>query len=95
MLTGTGGAVQNSPEGSPSSVVGGGPKRVGSGAVGDKLCPKVILEGTRLTKKTEIAFALKMGKTVIGLRTWDIPGIIKAETPGEAMEVALERLSGK
>lgn len=23
-----------------------------------KLCPKIILEGTRLTRKTEIAFAL-------------------------------------
>ena len=27
-------------------------------AMGNKLCPKIILEGTRLTFKTEIAFAL-------------------------------------
>jgi len=26
--------------------------------MGKKLCPKIILEGTRLTMKTEIAFAL-------------------------------------
>jgi uncharacterized protein (TIGR00725 family) len=55
----------------------------------------LIAVGGEYGTLSEIAFALKMGKTVIGLHTWDIPGIIKAETPGEAMEVALERLSGK
>jgi uncharacterized protein (TIGR00725 family) len=29
---------------------------------------------------SEIAFALKMGKTVIGLDTWDIKGVVKAES---------------
>jgi uncharacterized protein (TIGR00725 family) len=42
---------------------------------------------------SEIAFALKMEKPVIGLNTWDIPGIIKAETPKEAMEIAMKLLS--
>jgi uncharacterized protein (TIGR00725 family) len=54
----------------------------------------LIAVGGEYGTLSEIAFALKMGKTVIGLHTWDIPGIIKAETPREAMEVALERLSG-
>jgi len=38
--------------------------------VGDKLCPKVILEGTRLTQKTEIAFALNEHPRVVGPRKY-------------------------
>ncbi|HEX4952798.1 MAG TPA: hypothetical protein VF017_05315 [Thermoanaerobaculia bacterium] len=35
-----------------------------------KLCPKVILEGTRLTGKTEIAFALNEHPRVVGPRKY-------------------------
>jgi len=35
-----------------------------------KLCPKVILEGTRLTLKTEIAFALNEHPRVVGPRKY-------------------------
>ena len=35
---------------------------------------------------SEIALALKLGKKVIGLETWDIPGVIKAKTPEEAVK---------
>lgn len=42
---------------------------------------------------SEIAFALKMKKSVIGLHTWDIPGVIKAVTPIEAVEIAVEILN--
>ena len=44
---------------------------------------------------SEIAFALKMKKPVIGLNTWDIPGVIKAGAPEEAMGIALKLLAGK
>ncbi len=44
---------------------------------------------------SEIAFALKAGKPVIGLATWDIPGVVRAGTPAEAMELALGYLAGK
>lgn len=37
---------------------------------GGKLCPKVILEGTRLTFKTEIAFALNEHPRVVGPRKY-------------------------
>jgi hypothetical protein len=37
---------------------------------GRKLCPKVILEGTRLTLKTEIAFALNEHPRVVGPRAY-------------------------
>jgi hypothetical protein len=38
--------------------------------MGGKLCPKVILEGTRLTFKTEIAFALNEHPRVVGPRKY-------------------------
>ncbi len=41
---------------------------------------------------SEIALALKTGKPVIGLKTWEIPGIIKANSPKEAFEKALKSL---
>jgi len=37
---------------------------------------------------SEIGFALRMGKTVIGLDTWDVRGIVTARSPAEAVELA-------
>ncbi len=38
--------------------------------MGSKLCPKVILEGTRLTFKTDIAFALNEHPRIVGPRKY-------------------------
>lgn len=38
---------------------------------------------------SEIAFALKRGKTVAGLGTWDLPGIDRVENPAAAVRAAL------
>ncbi|NOX88452.1 MAG: hypothetical protein GXO77_05455 [Calditrichaeota bacterium] len=38
--------------------------------MGKKLCPKIILEGTRLTFKTEIAFALNEHPRIVGKRKY-------------------------
>ena len=38
---------------------------------------------------SEIAFGLKTGKTVIGIGTWDIKGIIRARSPEDAVTRAL------
>src|SRR5512142_527627 len=38
--------------------------------MGPKLCPKIILEGTRLTLKTEIAFALNEHPRIVGPRKY-------------------------
>jgi len=35
-----------------------------------KLCPKLILEGTRLTYKTDIAFALNEHPRIVGPRKY-------------------------
>lgn len=39
---------------------------------------------------TEIAYGFIYGKKIIGLGTWDIEGIIKAQTAEEAIKLALE-----
>ena len=39
---------------------------------------------------SEIALALKMQVPVVGIRTWDLPGIRRAETPEEAVVAALD-----
>jgi uncharacterized protein (TIGR00725 family) len=38
---------------------------------------------------SEIALALKAGKRVVGLGTWEIPGVLAASGPEEAVELAL------
>jgi uncharacterized protein (TIGR00725 family) len=42
---------------------------------------------------SEIAFALQMGKPVIGIRTWDIKGIIAVANAEEAVDRALALLN--
>ena len=45
-----------------------------------KLCPKVILEGTRLTLKTEIAFVLNEHPRIVGPRKYRYPSpLVSAE----------------
>ncbi len=38
--------------------------------MGAKLCPKIILEGTRLTHKTDVAFALNVHPRIVGPRKY-------------------------
>jgi uncharacterized protein (TIGR00725 family) len=56
----------------------------------------LIAVGGEFGTLSEIAFALKIGKPVVGLRTWDlvrrgdpVMGITSAETPTEAVRLAL------
>ena len=45
-----------------------------------KLCPKIILEGTRLTLKTDVAFALNEHPRIVGPRKYRYPSpLISAE----------------
>jgi uncharacterized protein (TIGR00725 family) len=39
---------------------------------------------------SEIGFALRMGKRVIGLKTWDISGIVPARTAEDAVRLATD-----
>jgi hypothetical protein len=48
-----------------------------------KLCPKVILEGTRLTGKTDLALALNESPRIIGVRKYRYHSpIVSAEWNG-------------
>lgn len=38
---------------------------------------------------SEMALALKMKKPLISLRSWDVPGALKAESPEEAMKLLI------
>lgn len=50
---------------------------------GAKLCPKIILEGTRLTRKTELAFTLNEHPRIVGERAYRYHSpIISAEWCG-------------
>jgi hypothetical protein len=45
-----------------------------------KLCPKIILEGTRLTHKTDLAFALNEHPRIVGPRKYRYPSpLVSAE----------------
>ena len=38
---------------------------------------------------SEIAMALTMGKTVVGLGSWEVKGVVKASSPEQAVKLAL------
>jgi uncharacterized protein (TIGR00725 family) len=42
---------------------------------------------------SEVAFALKAGKRVVGIGTWDIEGVEAADSPAAAAEAVLRDLS--
>ncbi len=51
----------------------------------------LIAVGGEYGTLSEIAFALKSGKPVVGLGTWDVKGVIRADNERDAVEKALER----
>jgi uncharacterized protein (TIGR00725 family) len=44
---------------------------------------------------SEISISLKLGKPVIGLNSWDIPGVIPVDDPELAVAKAMELIEGK
>ncbi len=53
----------------------------------------IIAIGGEYGTLSEIAFGLRIGKPVIGIKTWDIKGIIKAENAEDAVNKAFKLLS--
>ena len=51
----------------------------------------VVAVGGGYGTLSEIALALKMGRPVVGLGTWDIDGVESVATPAEAVRQALRR----
>lgn len=52
----------------------------------------IIAIGGEYGTLSEIAFALQLGKPVIGIDTWDIKGLIKAIDADDALEKAIRLL---
>jgi uncharacterized protein (TIGR00725 family) len=52
----------------------------------------LIAVGGEYGTLSEIAFALQMGKPVVGIRTWDIKGVIRAENAADAINKISETL---
>jgi len=65
---------------------------IGRNVVIARTADALIAVGGEYGTLSEIAFALQMGKPVIGIRTWDIKGVIPAENAGEAVAKAFELL---
>jgi uncharacterized protein (TIGR00725 family) len=62
----------------------------------------VIAVGGEFGTLSEIAFALKLGRPVVGLGTWElareghpVQAIVRAETPDEAVRLALSAVSNR
>jgi len=53
----------------------------------------IIAVGGEYGTLSEIAFGLRMGKPVIGIKTWDIKGLIKAGNAEDAVNKAFELIS--
>lgn len=54
----------------------------------------VVAVGGSYGTLSEIGFALKMGRRVVGLKTWDICGVVRVDTPAAAVRAALESSRG-
>ncbi len=65
---------------------------IGRNVIIARTADAVIAIGGEYGTLSEIAFALQMGKPVIGIRTWDIKGIMKADSAEDAVSKAVELL---
>lgn len=61
-----------------------------------RACDGVIAVGGGYGTLSEIGFALKIGKPVVGLGTWDgIDGIVQTDDPSEAVRVLIDLIERK
>jgi len=65
---------------------------IGRNVIIARTADAVIAIGGEYGTLSEIAFALQMGKPVVGIRTWDIKGIIPARDAEEAVNKVYEIL---
>jgi len=65
---------------------------IGRNVIIARTADAVIAVGGEYGTLSEIAFALQMKKPVIGIRTWDIKGIVSAENAADAIDKALTLL---
>jgi uncharacterized protein (TIGR00725 family) len=59
---------------------------IGRNVIISRTADAVIAIGGEYGTLSEIAFALQLGKPVVGIRTWDIKGVILAADAGDAVD---------
>lgn len=62
---------------------------IGRNVIIARTADAVIAVGGEYGTLSEIAFSLQLGKPVLGIRTWDIKGVIPAKDAREAVKKAL------
>lgn len=65
---------------------------IGRNVIIARTADALIAIGGEYGTLSEIAFSLQMGKPVIGIRSWDIRGIVHAENARDAVDKAFESL---
>jgi uncharacterized protein (TIGR00725 family) len=65
---------------------------IGRNVIIARTADALIAIGGEYGTLSEIAFALQMGKPVVGVRTWDIKGVISAENAVDAVNKVFELL---
>ncbi len=68
---------------------------IGRNVIIAKTSQGLIAIGGEYGTLSEVAFALQLGKPVIGIRSWRIKGMFHCETPKEAVEMLLSILKEK
>ena len=59
---------------------------IGRNVIIARTADAMIAVGGEYGTLSEIAFALQMGKPVVGIKTWDIKGVIPAENAADAID---------
>ncbi len=59
---------------------------IGRNVIIARTADALIAVGGEYGTLSEIAFALQMGKPVVGIKTWDIKGVIPAENAADAVD---------
>jgi uncharacterized protein (TIGR00725 family) len=66
---------------------------IGRNVIIARTADALIAVGGAYGTLSEIAFALQIGKPVVGIRTWDIKGVISAENAVDAVNKVFELLA--
>ncbi len=66
---------------------------IGRNVIIARAAEAVIAIGGEYGTLSEIAFALQMGKPVVGIRTWDVKGVVSAEDAEDAVNKIYKNLN--
>jgi uncharacterized protein (TIGR00725 family) len=68
---------------------------IGRNVIIARTADALVAIGGQYGTLSEIAFSLQLKKPVIGIETWDIDGVIRAETPEDAVRKIFDNLKYK